>query len=170
LQCADEFFRSTRGDQLVCPLCKKSVEAPSEQEGMRALIAAHVDAHPMPEEFRGMRARILCNDCLAHTVTDFRFDYNMCQADGCGSYNTDVIDRLAPEEGAPGAAGASAAAPAAMGLGASLASAAAAAAAALSAALAAGSDDESDEEDDEYEDGEESDEDDDDDQQPQPQQ
>jgi len=93
-------FRSSRADQLVCPLCKKSVEEADDQGELRALIAAHIDAHPMPAEFRGMRARILCNDCLAHTHTHFRFDYNKCQAEGCGSYNTDVIERIVTEAGA----------------------------------------------------------------------
>jgi hypothetical protein len=83
----------------VCPLCKKSVEEADDQGELRALIAAHIDAHPMPAEFRGMRARILCNDCLAHTHTHFRFDYNKCQAEGCGSYNTDVIERIGTEAG-----------------------------------------------------------------------
>lgn len=113
LNCARDFFRSSRADQLVCPLCKKSVEEPDDQGELRALIAAHIDAHPMPAEFRGMRARILCNDCLAHTHTHFRFDYNKCQAEGCGSYNTDVIERIVTEAGAEAEAEAPSAAAAA---------------------------------------------------------
>jgi len=77
-----------------CPLCKKSLA------DMSAYFAARLRDEPMPPEYRGIPARIFCNDCSARSLVEFHFLYNKCPQ--CGSYNTEVLQvgRLLPSTNA----------------------------------------------------------------------
>jgi iron-sulfur cluster repair protein YtfE (RIC family) len=66
-----------------CPLCKKSLA------DMSAYFEAQLMDEPMPLEYRGIPARIVCNDCSGRSVVEFHFLYNKCPQ--CHSYNTQVL-------------------------------------------------------------------------------
>ncbi|KAF6002994.1 hypothetical protein F1559_002199 [Cyanidiococcus yangmingshanensis] len=66
-----------------CPVCKKSLA------DMSAYFEAQLRDEPMPPEYRGIPARIICNDCSTRSVVEFHFLYNKCPE--CHSYNTQVL-------------------------------------------------------------------------------
>jgi len=70
-----------------CPLCFKSLR---DMTAYFRQLDRWMQRHPMPEEYRGMQSRILCNDCSGKSVVPYHFVCHKCTA--CGSYNTRVID------------------------------------------------------------------------------
>jgi len=49
---------------------------------------------PMPAEYRHIKAKILCNDCLEHTTAPYHFYGSWCGK--CGSWNTRLISTEPP--------------------------------------------------------------------------
>jgi len=79
-----------------CPICSKSIE---NMESQFRRLDKHLEEQPMPPEYRGTRAIILCNDCEAKTSTRFHWGGLKCEV--CLSYNTVEIRLIdAPDEGA----------------------------------------------------------------------
>lgn len=83
-----------------CPVCQKSLTSMSAyyQEIDRIM---RVELAHMPEEYRGRRNRILCQDCGQQSDAPFHFDYHRCDqklenGEDCGSYNTRVINEISP--------------------------------------------------------------------------
>lgn len=76
-----------------CPVCLKSIIDTTEHFEM---FDSYVRQMEIPEEYRGMRAKLLCNDCLQQSESDFHFYYHKCAA--CNSFNTSVIHRWFPSE------------------------------------------------------------------------
>ena len=64
-----------------CPLCNASIVRPS-----LAALRREVAETPMPEEYRGLRVEVLCNDCQARSMADFHVLGIECPR--CQSWNT----------------------------------------------------------------------------------
>lgn len=77
-----------RGQDMCCPLCKKSMDDMSEHF---ALLTAAIKAQPMPAGYENARAKIYCQDCQETSETKFHFVGLLCE---CGSYNTREIQRM----------------------------------------------------------------------------
>lgn len=69
-----------------CPLCMKSIMAPSAMTRVWDSLDQQVQATPMPQEYASLRVAILCNDCQGRSSALFHVLGHKCQA--CGSYNT----------------------------------------------------------------------------------
>lgn len=70
-----------------CPICKKSVIDPKEFEDF---FDEEMANSPMPKEYRDMKMKILCNDCLEKCVVPFHILGAKCSK--CQSYNTSRIE------------------------------------------------------------------------------
>jgi hypothetical protein len=71
-----------------CPTCKKSVGRDPYRDQQ---IEQYLRVNPMPPEYTGWIAVILCNDCLLQSEAPFHFAFHKCTH--CDSYNTDVISK-----------------------------------------------------------------------------
>lgn len=70
-----------------CPTCRKTlIKSSSLDEQIENYLAINV----MPDEFKYLRAEILCNDCVQKCTVKFHFAYNRCTH--CDSFNT-VVER-----------------------------------------------------------------------------
>jgi RING finger/CHY zinc finger protein 1 len=68
-----------------CPTCSKTVvDDPSE---IWKELESHMEQHPMPDEIRGVRVSILCNDCSCIS-TEVPLNLIAMKCIRCGSYNT----------------------------------------------------------------------------------
>eukprot|EP00180_Rhodochaete_pulchella_P000204 Plantae.Rhodophyta-Rhodochaete_pulchella.ctg11421.p2 GENE.Plantae.Rhodophyta-Rhodochaete_pulchella.ctg11421~~Plantae.Rhodophyta-Rhodochaete_pulchella.ctg11421.p2 ORF type:complete len:115 (+),score=5.89 Plantae.Rhodophyta-Rhodochaete_pulchella.ctg11421:30-374(+) len=76
-----------------CPICCRSL---ADMTSYYRMIDDHVRHDEIPDEYRNVRQRILCQDCHAKTEVEFHFHYHMCGA--CKSYNTRVLENLGPSE------------------------------------------------------------------------
>eukprot|EP00474_Spongospora_subterranea_P011354 CRZ11812.1 hypothetical protein [Spongospora subterranea] len=81
-------FKRYTATNYTCPVCLKSIIDTRDHFEM---FSAYVESMEIPEEYQGMRAKILCNDCLARTESDFHFYYHKCCE--CQSFNTNVISK-----------------------------------------------------------------------------
>eukprot|EP01062_Namystynia_karyoxenos_P029809 TRINITY_DN22331_c0_g1_i1.p1 TRINITY_DN22331_c0_g1~~TRINITY_DN22331_c0_g1_i1.p1 ORF type:complete len:463 (+),score=135.27 TRINITY_DN22331_c0_g1_i1:99-1487(+) len=70
--------------QFACPLCQKSFS-----HSMEPLIEHIIARHPLPEEHRGLRAMVHCNDCNVSGEVPFNFIAMRCGE--CNSFNTTQI-------------------------------------------------------------------------------
>eukprot|EP01126_Amoeba_proteus_P064655 TRINITY_DN9077_c0_g2_i10.p1 TRINITY_DN9077_c0_g2~~TRINITY_DN9077_c0_g2_i10.p1 ORF type:complete len:199 (-),score=9.38 TRINITY_DN9077_c0_g2_i10:209-805(-) len=70
-----------------CPLCLKTYSVVDMSREWKACEEFLKD-HPMPEEYRGWRADILCNDCEKTVTVPFHFSGHQCP--GCSGFNTTV--------------------------------------------------------------------------------
>lgn len=82
LHCYEEYVKTN----YTCPICKKSV---GDMSQYFEKLDEHVNNTPMPEEYRELKQKILCNDCGGESEVPFHL-YHKCLIDGCGSYNTTV--------------------------------------------------------------------------------
>lgn len=87
---SDCFKRYTATDY-TCPVCLKSIIDTRDHFEM---FDSYVNSIEIPPEYKGMRAQLLCNDCLARTETDFHFYYHKCSS--CSSFNTSVLSKWIP--------------------------------------------------------------------------
>jgi RING finger/CHY zinc finger protein 1 len=70
-----------------CPICKKSI---SDYSSYWELLDREIELHPVPEEYKGWRADIMCNDCsLPSQGIPFHLIGLKCTH--CGSYNTQRV-------------------------------------------------------------------------------
>ena len=70
-----------------CGICRKSVVDMSHHWQQ---IDAHLATETIPDEYKDWKSNIVCNDCHAHTQTQYHFVYHKCAQ--CNSYNTSVKD------------------------------------------------------------------------------
>ncbi|CAM9921763.1 unnamed protein product, partial [Phaeothamnion confervicola] len=70
-----------------CPICLKSMEDMTEYFSQ---LDAVVASQPMPAEYAGWTATVLCHDCEAYTLVPYHFCYHKCGNAACSSYNTRV--------------------------------------------------------------------------------
>lgn len=93
-------YNAYRQTAYTCPICKKSMEDMSSHfAGLDLLL----QAYPMPPEFATWRSDVLCQDCGEESRNiPYHFLYHKC-ANGCGSYNTRVLQ--AGDRGNGGRAG-----------------------------------------------------------------
>ena len=63
------------------PICKKSLVTMSAGEVRR--LDAYIRMNPMPAEYQGWTATILCNDCLKHSEAPWHFAYHKARACRC---------------------------------------------------------------------------------------
>lgn len=86
-------YQQYRQHSYTCPICWKSVDDMSEYY-------AHLDLYmsnmPMPAEYAGYKSLTYCNDCEQKSWTQWHFAHTKCPS--CASYNTRVLEKLAPEE------------------------------------------------------------------------
>lgn len=78
-----------------CPICQKSVVNMETQ--FRSLDRMILN-QPMPEDWRGMRAVVSCNDCTARSISPYHWLGLRCEV--CQSYNTRLVE-YARDESAP---------------------------------------------------------------------
>jgi RING finger and CHY zinc finger domain-containing protein 1 len=71
-----------------CPICLRSAVGGASQERLWRGMDEAVAATPMPDEYRGVRVPILCNDCGARSTVQLHVVGHKCGAAGCGGYNT----------------------------------------------------------------------------------
>ncbi|AYV87182.1 MAG: zf-CHY-domain-containing protein [Sylvanvirus sp.] len=81
---------------LVCPVCKKSLQAPDSDSSIlfQRQIGDYLITHPMPEEYKQWKATVLCNDCLQYAQVSFHFSFHQCPH--CKSYNTNLESKYLP--------------------------------------------------------------------------
>lgn len=78
-----------------CPVCKRALtDMSGYYRQIDAIMEQNDGANRMPAEFANRRSRILCNDCSQYSETKFDFVYHKCQIEGCGSYNTQVLEHF----------------------------------------------------------------------------
>lgn len=75
-----------------CPICSKSI---ANMESQFRRLDRHIEEQPMPEEYRGNRAYIFCNDCNSRSVTKYHWLGLRCAI--CESYNTTQLELLGAE-------------------------------------------------------------------------
>ena len=83
-RCLNKYLRN---NNIACPMCKKSVVDPKVFE---AQMDAYIASMPMPPDYKDVKMRIMCNDCLAKSIVPFHFDGGKCHS--CKSYNTTRIE------------------------------------------------------------------------------
>jgi uncharacterized CHY-type Zn-finger protein len=88
--CFHQLCRST----YKCPICSKSV---TNMESQFRNLDRHIAAQPMPEEYRGTKAYVYCNDCTLKGMTDFHWLGIKCAM--CESYNTTMLGQLLDANG-----------------------------------------------------------------------
>jgi RING finger/CHY zinc finger protein 1 len=71
-----------------CPTCCKTIA--EEPQEIWKEIENHIEQHPMPEEIRGMRVSILCNDCNTKS-TEVPLNLIAMKCQSCGGYNTNRV-------------------------------------------------------------------------------
>eukprot|EP00898_Chlorokybus_atmophyticus_P000114 jgi/Chlat1/1102/Chrsp110S01589 len=84
-RCLDEYLKTN----YICPVCSKSL---ADMSQLFKQIDKLVAKDKLPKEFRNKYSKVLCSDCEVKSITKFHFMYHKCQ--GCGSYNTKVLERL----------------------------------------------------------------------------
>eukprot|EP01064_Diplonema_japonicum_P010384 TRINITY_DN17640_c0_g2_i1.p1 TRINITY_DN17640_c0_g2~~TRINITY_DN17640_c0_g2_i1.p1 ORF type:complete len:388 (+),score=32.37 TRINITY_DN17640_c0_g2_i1:65-1228(+) len=80
VDCKREFLRSR---QFACPICKKTIS-----NEIFATIAAEVQLNKMPAEYDGVKAEVICNDCLEKNMVPYHFVAMRCPC--CDSFNTTI--------------------------------------------------------------------------------
>ncbi|KAL4441825.1 hypothetical protein ABPG77_003741 [Micractinium sp. CCAP 211/92] len=109
-QCVRELEANPNAVCPTCPICKKSL---GDYSRHWAELDRQVRALPVPPEYQGWRADILCNDCSHSSTVAFHLLGLKCSS--CGSYNTRRMGlhtadgsplEAAGRLGIPGAAGA----------------------------------------------------------------
>jgi hypothetical protein len=75
-----------------CPICSKSI---ANMESQFRRLDRHIEEQPMPEEYRGNRAYVFCNDCNSRCVTAYHWLGLKCRV--CDSYNTTQLELLGAE-------------------------------------------------------------------------
>jgi RING finger/CHY zinc finger protein 1 len=83
--CMQSLFTS---ESQQCPLCKRSILGPEQQQFMIIQTDIEIIMTPMPEEYRDKRVRIRCYECRAESEAPFHIFGIKCQGEECGSYNT----------------------------------------------------------------------------------
>ena len=86
-------------NQLACPICKKSIINPLEYEASMDMKVAET---PMPLEYKDVKMKIICNDCLTKSIVPFHVFGGKCMRQTCRSYNTTRIDKGDEELGEEG--------------------------------------------------------------------
>lgn len=72
-----------------CPICHKCLTDMSDwYKQLDEQLAQEV----MPSEYANRVSRVLCYDCDQRSVVPFHFVYHKCGHDGCGAYNTRVLE------------------------------------------------------------------------------
>lgn len=84
LECLDEY--TTR--EFRCPICKKSL---GDMSSRWRQIDEYMEENPMPEEYAGKEAEVLCYDCGQYSTVPYHFMYHRCGSGTCGSYNTTQV-------------------------------------------------------------------------------
>lgn len=76
-----------------CPTCSRSI---INMVAQFRILDAEIERQPVPEPYDRWRAVIVCNDCLAKSMTPFHFLGLKCN--NCGSYNTAQHKIIKPHE------------------------------------------------------------------------
>ena len=79
------FSAHTRSDY-TCPICSKSL---GDMSTYFRMLDALLAGEQTPDEYAGVRQRVLCNDCEARTEAPFHFVHHACGK--CRSYNTRLL-------------------------------------------------------------------------------
>ena len=66
-----------------CPTCRKSI---GDMQSLFEFLDREIELTPMPDEYKEVPIRILCNDCGVQSETFFHVVALKCK--NCGSYNT----------------------------------------------------------------------------------
>lgn len=82
--CLEELERSTANICPCCPICKKSL---GDYSSYWAALDREIENNPVPEEYAGWEADIMCNDCSTKS-TQVPFHLIGLKCSSCGSYNT----------------------------------------------------------------------------------
>lgn len=82
-QCVRELEANPNAVCPTCPICKKSL---GDYSRHWAELDRQIRSLPVPPEYKGWRADILCNDCSHSSTIAFHLLGLRCT--GCGSYNT----------------------------------------------------------------------------------
>ena len=90
----DNCFHQLCRSSYKCPMCSKSV---TNMESQFRNLDRHIAAQPMPEEYRGTKAYVYCNDCSLKGLTDFHWLGVKCSM--CESYNTTMLGQLLDANG-----------------------------------------------------------------------
>jgi uncharacterized CHY-type Zn-finger protein len=90
----DNCFHQLCRSSYKCPMCSKSV---TNMESQFRNLDRHIAAQPMPEEYRGTKAYVYCNDCTLKGMTDFHWLGVKCAM--CESYNTTMLGQLLDANG-----------------------------------------------------------------------
>ncbi|EFJ08658.1 hypothetical protein SELMODRAFT_447967 [Selaginella moellendorffii] len=79
-------FLAYSSNHYTCPICCKTLGDMGLYFG---LLDALMEAEQLPEEYRGRKETIFCNDCERKGEAQFHWLYHKCGA--CGSFNTKTI-------------------------------------------------------------------------------
>jgi RING finger and CHY zinc finger domain-containing protein 1 len=79
INCLIELLKST----YKCPICNKSI---IKTDILNKYLDNEIDLTPMPDDYKNIKLKILCNDCHTETETPFHIIGLKCQT--CNSYNT----------------------------------------------------------------------------------
>ena len=90
----DNCFQQLCRSSYKCPICSKSI---TNMESQFRNLDRHIASQPMPEEYRGTRAYVYCNDCTLKGMTDFHWLGVKCAM--CESYNTTMLGQLLDANG-----------------------------------------------------------------------
>ena len=85
----DNCFQQLCRSSYKCPICSKSI---TNMESQFRNLDRHIATQPMPEEYRGTKAYVYCNDCTLKGMTDFHWLGIKCAM--CESYNTTILGQL----------------------------------------------------------------------------
>ena len=92
----EECFKALCKSSYKCPMCSKSV---TNMESQFRNLDRNIADQPMPEEYRGTRAYVYCNDCTSKTTTAFHWLGLKCAL--CESYNTTMLEQIVPTNHRP---------------------------------------------------------------------
>jgi RING finger/CHY zinc finger protein 1 len=71
-----------------CPTCSKTIsDNPSD---IWKELENHIELHPMPEEIRGVKVTVHCNDCNIKSA-DVNLNLIAIKCTHCGGYNTNRV-------------------------------------------------------------------------------
>ena len=84
VHCLQELEEKSAGIVPCCPICKRSI---GDYQNYWRLLDSEIERTPVPEEYQGWRADIVCNDC-SQATTGIPFHLIGLKCGHCGSYNT----------------------------------------------------------------------------------
>jgi zinc finger-like protein len=83
------YMRCLDYSNIGCPICRKSLLRWTPQ--LLRYYRSNLAVNPMPDEYSGYTAEILCNDCEHHSVVPYHFVWMQCPQRPCVSFNTSIV-------------------------------------------------------------------------------